>query len=150
PVVGGLDTSGRSIRLHRGDRLEEEPSCLDDGAVGRAEVLTASIDDGAHAFLNGTVLHVDAVDTGEGLRPLHATRQQVVVLAVALGAKRRLVHVHASVAAWGFQAVLFVQRRRDAVVPVVDHGGHVIHGPPDVAGGPRHATTPRAGPRGPD
>src|SRR5262249_48664283 len=73
PVVGRLDAGGCSTGLHHGNRLEEEPSRLDDGAVCGTEVLAASIDDGAHAFLHRAVLHVDAVDAGEGLRPLHAT-----------------------------------------------------------------------------
>src|SRR5262249_50212804 len=150
PVVGRLDAGGCSSGLHHGDRLEEEPSRLDDGAVCGTEVLAASIDDGAHAFLHRAVLHVDAVDTGEGLRPLHATIQQVVVLAVALGAECRLVHVHGAIAESRFQAVLIGQRRRDAVVPVVDHGGAVHHRPPDVASAARHPAPSRAGARGTD
>src|SRR5215467_10443336 len=61
--------------------------------VRRAEVLAAPIHDGAHALLHRAVLHVDAVDAREGLGALDATIEEVVVLAVALGAEGRLVHV---------------------------------------------------------
>src|ERR1041384_5710461 len=81
--VRGLHTTRNAAIGYRLHRVQQQAAGLDDGAVGRAQVLAAAIDDGAHALLDGAVLRVDAVDAGETLGLLDVAVEQVVVLAVA-------------------------------------------------------------------
>ena len=95
----------------------------------------AAVDDAAHRFLDRSVLHVDAVDPGKALGPLHRAVDQVVVAAVGLGAERRLVDMHWPVADAAFEAVLVGQRLAgNAIGPVVDHRVFVIDRDPDMPG----------------
>src|SRR5439155_14618111 len=125
-----------------------QPPRLDDGLVGGPEMLAGAVDDAAHTFLDGAVLGIDAIDPREGLRLLHAAIEQVVVLAIALGAEGRLVDVHRAVAQSALQTVFVGQRVGRAVLPVVDHGRLVIHGHPDVSRRAGEAAAGRAGARG--
>src|SRR5712692_4764851 len=131
-VVRRLDTRRRAAGLDRPGRLQEQPPRLDDGSVGGPEVLAGAVYSAPHAFLHRAVLGIDAVDPREGLGLLHAAIQQVVVLAIPLGAEGRLVDVHGAVSKAALEAILVGQRLRRALLPVVDHGGLVIHGDPDV------------------
>src|SRR5207247_9531578 len=113
-------------------------------------MLAGAIYDAAHALLHRAILRVHAVDPREGLGLLHATVQQVVVLAIALGAEGGLVDIHGAVAQTHLETVLVGQRLGRAVLPVVDHGGLVIHGYPDVTGRAGKTAAARARARGPD
>src|SRR5216683_2883763 len=126
-VVRRLDARGDAAGLDGPRRLQEQPARLDHGPVGGAQVLARAVDDGPHALLDRAVLGIDAVDTGEGLGLLHAAIQQVVVLPVALRAEGALVDVERAVAEAALEAVLVGQELRRALLPVVDHGGLVIH-----------------------
>src|SRR5713226_1003062 len=97
-------------------------------------MLACAVDGGAHALLDRAVLDVDAVDAGEGLGLLYAAIQQVVVLPVALRAEGGLIDVERAVAEPALEPVLVGQGLGRALLPVVDHGGLVIHRDPDVAG----------------
>src|SRR6266851_4896389 len=140
-VVRRLDARWDAAGLDRPRRLQEQPARLDHGPVGGAQVLARAVDDGPHALLDRAVLGIDAVDAGEGLGLLHAAIQQVVVLAVALRAEGALVDVEGAVAQPALEAVLVGQRVGRALLPVVDHGGVVVHRDPDVAG--RSGEAPR-------
>src|SRR5712692_4573967 len=149
-VVRRLDPWRRAAGLDRPGRLQEQPPRLDDGLVGGPEVLAGAVDGAPHALLHRPVLGIDPVDPREGLGLLHAAIQQVVVLAIPLGAEGRLVDVHGAVSEAALEAVLVGQRIGRALLPVVDHGGLVIHGHPDVAGRPGEAALARASAGGTD
>src|SRR5271167_2850564 len=94
-------------RLHR---LAQQTPHLDDRLVGRSEMLLAAVDDAPHALLDCAILHVDPVDPGEALGPLHLAIDQIVILPVRLGTEGRLIDMQRSVAETAIEAVLVVER----------------------------------------
>src|SRR5258708_16377196 len=98
-------------------------------------MLAAAIDDPAYAFLQGTVLLVDAVDGGVALGLLYLAVETVVVRPVLERTEGFRVDVQRTVAEAAFEPVFRGQRRiGGAVDPVVDHAVMVIDRNPDMAG----------------
>src|SRR5882757_3584600 len=78
-IIAGASAGRLLARFDCLHRFAQQLASLDDRLVGRAEMLAAAIDDPAHAFLQGTVLLVDAVDAGVALGLLHLAVETVVV-----------------------------------------------------------------------
>src|SRR5262245_17175697 len=134
-IVRGLDTTQGTICLDSLDGLDEQAARLNDGLVGRPEVLFGAIHNVPHAFLHGAVLRVDALDTRKIDRFLHLPIDEVVVFPALLRTEGGLIDIQRTVAQTEFKTVFLIQRLVcEAVLPVVHHGVVVIHGYPDVAG----------------
>src|SRR5205814_199001 len=104
------------VGLHR---FAQQLARLDDRLVGRAEMLAAAIDDRAHAFLQGTVLLVDAVDAGVALGLLHLAVETVIVRPVLQRTEGLLVDMQGTVAEAAFEPVFVAQRRIGGAVDPV-------------------------------
>src|SRR3984893_14823388 len=103
-------------------------------------MLAAANDDPAHAFLQGTVLLVDAVDAGVALGLLHRAVETVIVRPVLERTEGFRVDMHRTVAEAAFEPVSRGQWRiGGAVDPVVDHAVMVIDRHPDMAGAGRQS-----------
>ena len=82
-MMRGIDARRRdSLVPQRLDRPLQLLPGLDDSGVGRNQHLLGAVDDRAHAFLQGRVLHRDALHTRVGVAALlgFAVDQIVVVL----------------------------------------------------------------------
>ena len=107
---------------------------MDNGSIGRSQMLFAAIDDTPHCLLQGSILGVDAIDAGEGFVFLHLTIDEIIVVPVGPRAEGLLVDVCGSVPRPTFETIFLRQRRfAEAVVPVLVHAVFVVLGYPDMA-----------------
>src|SRR5262245_38293552 len=137
-VVTGVCAQRITAFLDRLDRLQEQTTRHDDGAVGRPQMLSGAIYYRPHALLHPPVLGVDTINTREGLSLLDLAIDKPIVPFVAEGAERGLVHVIRAIAATTLQTVFFGQGLiPEAIHPVPDHAILVIHRYPEVPRGPR-------------
>ena len=79
-----ISTSGRNAALKIAQDIKENAPASYDGFVRGTQVLTASIDNRSHAFLDRQILSVDSLDAGISLGPLNFAVDQPVVLSRAM------------------------------------------------------------------
>jgi len=64
-VIRRIDATGRATLLHRLDGLQEQAARLDDGFVSWPEMLSGAVHKASHAFLDGPVLRVHALNASK-------------------------------------------------------------------------------------
>src|SRR4029453_3613632 len=107
-IVRGLDTTRCTTCLDGLDRLDEQAARLNDGLVGRPEVLFGAVYNAPHAFLPGPVLRIDALDTRKIDRFLHLPIDEVVVFPAPLGTEGSLIDIQRTIAQTEFKTVFLV------------------------------------------
>src|SRR5262249_36984244 len=131
------------VPLDRIRRFQQQSARHRDRLVGGPQMLFRAVDDRPHAFLNGSVLGIDSVDSCEGLGPLHVAVDHPVIRTVVDGLESVLV---VNVDPVGVAALDLILNRLLSVgrEEVPDHAAVVVDGHPVVAvsflfAGPRRA-----------
>src|SRR6185503_16334359 len=102
-IVAGTGAGRVAAGLDGPDRLAQHAPRLADRLVAGAEMLLRAVDDPAHAFLQGPVLLVDAVDAGVALGALHLAVEPVIVRPVLQRAEGLGIDMQRSVAEAAFE-----------------------------------------------
>src|SRR2546430_7253369 len=92
-IVRGIDATRGTTRLDGLDGLDEQAARLNDGLVGRPEVLFGAVHNAPHAFLHGPVLRVDALNTCKIYGSLRLPIDEVVVFPTPLRTKGGLIDI---------------------------------------------------------